>query len=247
MIYCVSDIHGNKKAWEDIKNKINFSAEDEMYILGDVIDRGEYGVDILKEIMDSSNMHMILGNHEYMMLNALKDPYLRYDIQGNRTICDSQDRNLWYYNGGKVTHKAFKALPETDRKDILEFLHNVPINYEIDVNGRHFILVHANVKELFYLYNSIDPSYTNAIEFAVWDRRCVELAHQLLQLPDDFIIIHGHTPTINLVEREEPMMSVYNHSYNCIDIDCGAAYPGAPYGGRLACICLDNMEITYSE
>lgn len=43
---------------------IRFSGEDHLCILGDVIDRGTLGVDILQRIMAATNMTMLLGNHE---------------------------------------------------------------------------------------------------------------------------------------------------------------------------------------
>ncbi len=51
MIYVISDIHGNKRAWESIKKQINLNEDDMLYILGDVIDRGRDGINILLEII----------------------------------------------------------------------------------------------------------------------------------------------------------------------------------------------------
>ena len=71
MIYCVSDIHGELSKFEQILELIHFSAEDHLYILGDVIDRGALGVDILRMVMNASNMTMLLGNHEQICLSSL--------------------------------------------------------------------------------------------------------------------------------------------------------------------------------
>ena len=40
MIYAVSDIHGNFDKYTKMLEKINFSPNDTLYILGDVIDHG---------------------------------------------------------------------------------------------------------------------------------------------------------------------------------------------------------------
>lgn len=42
MHYVMSDIHGNKEAFDTVLSMINLQPEDYLYILGDVIDRGEY-------------------------------------------------------------------------------------------------------------------------------------------------------------------------------------------------------------
>ena len=45
--YIMSDCHGRYDKFKNILKKINFSNEDNLYILGDVIDRNENGIDIL--------------------------------------------------------------------------------------------------------------------------------------------------------------------------------------------------------
>ena len=40
MIYVMSDLHGQYNAFLKMLELINFTDEDELYILGDIIDRG---------------------------------------------------------------------------------------------------------------------------------------------------------------------------------------------------------------
>lgn len=47
MICCISDIHGENDRFEQMLKLIDFSNADTLYILGDVIDRGVGGVDVL--------------------------------------------------------------------------------------------------------------------------------------------------------------------------------------------------------
>ena len=70
MIYCMSDIHGELDRFKAMLDLINFSSDDTLYIIGDVIDRHPGGVEILKIIKDTPNMFMLLGNHEQMCLEA---------------------------------------------------------------------------------------------------------------------------------------------------------------------------------
>ena len=55
MKYVMSDIHGRYDKYADMLELIHFSEEDELYILGDVIDRGPDGIKILMDIMERSN------------------------------------------------------------------------------------------------------------------------------------------------------------------------------------------------
>ena len=66
----MADIHGNSKRFLSVMNQINLQPKDTLYVLGDIIDRYPDGIRILRMLMDMSNTKMLLGNHEYMMLNA---------------------------------------------------------------------------------------------------------------------------------------------------------------------------------
>lgn len=52
-------------------NKIQFTDEDELYILGDIMDRGPNSIDIYYFVKAMPNVHMIKGNHEIMMRQSL--------------------------------------------------------------------------------------------------------------------------------------------------------------------------------
>lgn len=92
MIYVMSDIHGCDGRYRNILKQIKLKADDHLYILGDVIDRGPRGLSILRETMQKENITLLMGNHEHMMLEVLTDPD------------DANALWLWYRNGGKVTH-----------------------------------------------------------------------------------------------------------------------------------------------
>lgn len=108
MIYVMSDIHGSRRRFDAVMEQIKLTDEDTLYILGDVIDRGEHGVELLQRIRAAKNMRMILGNHEYMMLCLLRAGYDPAD----RT--QEQRREHWYRNGGDVTHRDIKKLSEAE-------------------------------------------------------------------------------------------------------------------------------------
>ena len=69
--YVMGDIHGEADRFHAMLKKIQFSADDILILLGDVIDRGPDGIALLLEIMEMPNVIMLLGNHEYMMLQYL--------------------------------------------------------------------------------------------------------------------------------------------------------------------------------
>ncbi len=199
-----------------------------MYILGDVIDRNPDGIMILREIMCAENMHMLLGNHEYMMINAIDDP--GYQINPWFTNLD-----LWYLNGGAVTEMAFFKLDPEEQNDVMGFIRQLPLNIEITCCGRQYLLVHGSPASM---YKEEFSEYADQIEYAVWNR----FDAQTDAFDSDKTLICGHTPTIHL-QPKVPMEVV--RMCNTLYIDCGCAYPSEE-GGRLACLCLETGNICYS-
>ena len=230
MNYVLSDIHGNEKRFAAILKQIRLQPSDTLYVLGDVIDRHPGGVRILRKIMAMPNAKMLLGNHEYMMLRALGEP-----VDDN--FDDGRAREHWYRNGGLVTHMHWKCIRKTLRREILDYLHSLPLRYDIEVNGQKYLLAHASVAEEF----DGNPPYLNPIHYAVW-KRLEEGQWQGAQT-----LIFGHTPTRHY--RDIAPMQVW-FGENCIGIDCGCGYPeegpNSEYG-RLACLRLEDGRVFYSE
>ncbi len=245
MIYVISDIHGNKKAWESIKKQINLTEDDTLYILGDVVDRGQDGIGILLEIINSRNMLMIPGNHEYMMMRALGVKY-KY---GSLGFDSGDEMELWYRNGGQVTHEKYKTLDKTEQEKVKEYLRNLPLNREVFINGTDHVLVHAQSQDIYFL---MEYSTVSETTFCVWDREYILQVAPIL--PQDMKIIFGHTPTINfpsyLNENEEisEYMTIFKYK-GVVGVDCGAGFEDIPLrrGGRLACLRLDDKKAFYSK
>jgi serine/threonine protein phosphatase 1 len=223
MQYVLSDIHGNEERFLAMLEKIHFGPEDTLYILGDVIDRHPHGLRILRRIMAMPNAHMLLGNHEYMMLRALGQPR-----DENRD--DGRAMAHWYRNGGDVTHRHFKHLRKTLRQQLLDYLLSLPLELEVRLGDRTYLLVHGAPPGD---YDGNLP-YLNPVHYAVWKR--LEADHPL---PADQILVFGHTPTCHY--RDIAPMEVW-YGENRIGIDCGCGYPE---NGRLACLRLEDGNVFY--
>ena len=123
MHYVMSDIHGNKEAFDTMLSLIDLKPEDHLYILGDVIDRGAHGIELLQQIRAMQNCTLLLGNHEYMMINALRHPdNLEY-------------KYLWRNNRCIFTYDGFLSLSEEEQEDDIWMMDEN--TYEIDLF--HFV------------------------------------------------------------------------------------------------------------
>jgi serine/threonine protein phosphatase 1 len=190
-------------------------------------------------IMAMPNVKMLLGNHEYMMLVALTAPKTRSERPWERNF-PSRDLRLWYSNGGRVTHDYWKHIRKTDRQEVIDFLESLPLNIDVEVNGKKYKLVHGSPLEN---YESSRRYYDSIEKFAVWERWS-----ECDYVPEGYILVFGHTPTINF--HDDNPLTIW-HSDEAIGIDCGSGFPAKQNAylekGRLACLRLDDMKEFYSE
>ena len=223
MIYVVSDIHGYYKRFISLLEQINFSEEDTLYILGDIIDRGPEIAELVDYVVKTPNIKMVLGNHEYMFLNY-------WDSKSY------YDKALWYHNGGMFTDMAFSELPKDKVLQYVNYFSSLPVEIEISVNNQKYLLVHGN-----YVTEKEKKSFSeNEYKYhIIWSRINKEDTG-----PKDKVVIFGHTPTHKYLGNDKPF--VFWKNGNLIGIDCGLAKI-ARYGEkcRLGCLCLDTMDEIY--
>ncbi len=243
MIYVMSDIHGCYDEFQRMLKLIQFSKKDELYILGDVIDRGKSPIETLLYVKKQKNIHLLLGNHEYMML----DYFCEKEYDENSRHC-KQAKELWMRNGGRITLNQFLEKDEKTQNEILEYLKNIPLYFIKEMNGMTNLMVHAGA----YPYDETDVRVflkQQTMEDILWIRDDFLLSS--IKLP--FRIIFGHTPvssfqdTLQMFDHigkshSEPMIEKLEKNKiayfnNKIGIDGGCVF-----GYYLTCICLDNEK-----
>ena len=224
MVYVMSDIHGNEEKFDNLLAQIDLKDDDILYILGDIVDRGPRPIEILLRVMEMKNVKMLLGNHEYMMLQA----YFLQCKEEEKETCIAR----WKRNGCEVTIDGLNRLSLGERKRIYDFVNNLPINMEIEVGGKRYLLVHGFPEELFGVRES---NFSDKKFFAVWERVKKDDV-----MPEGKTVIFGHTSTDHYQDCE-PASIWYGE--RMIGIDCGGGYGE---GGRISCLCLDNMKEYYA-
>ncbi len=237
MFFVCSDIHGRYDRYTALLEKIDLRPSDRLYVLGDSIDRGSDGCKVLLAMMRCPQVVPILGNHELYL--ALCLPWLMQEVT-EQSIEELDDSRLavlqeWIANGGGPTLRALRALSIEERQAILEYVREMELYAEVEVEaGRKFLLSHAGVDHF-----SPDKPLED-----------YELADFLFCRPDpaqtfwpDRYLIYGHTPTSLLRARMGlPLSDEILRCGRQIAIDCGCGFDG-----KLGCLCLDTMEEIYVE
>lgn len=232
--YVMSDVHGNFKAYKEMLKKINFNDADMMYILGDILDRGPNPIKIILDLMERHNIEVIAGNHCVMASECLS--FLLQEItEENVKKMDTYmvEKFLeWQNNGSNSTTDEFHKCDKDTQKEIVDFIEDFILYEEIEVAGKHFILVHAGLGN----FEPDKKMWEYELDELVWERPDYETPYF-----DDKYVITGHTPTM-LIENNPRPGYIYQGN-NHIAIDCGCGFKN----GRLGCLRLDDMKEFYVE
>ncbi|MCH5321634.1 MAG: metallophosphoesterase [Eubacterium sp.] len=224
MIYVISDLHGySLEKFKKLLEKAEFSDDDFLYILGDVIDRnGDGGVEMLCWLLEQPNVQLILGNHEAMLLSCefvfdeITDESIeKIDAKGLSIL------STYMRNGGDVTLKHLKELSSESLADILDYLRDAPIYEALTVGENDFILVHAG----FDNFKADKKLSEYSINDLIWARP--KLTDNYFE---DIITVFGHTPTLYYGKEYDGKII---KTKTWIDIDVGAARGNEPILLRL--------------
>jgi serine/threonine protein phosphatase 1 len=209
----IGDVHGQLAALIELFVQIEQTGWDRLVFLGDYIDRGPDSkgtIDFIRSLQDvhgSDKVVAIKGNHEDMCLHAFE----QYDYN---------DRELgaaFYYNGGDKTLESFKEDCNDNRgrnipQEYLDWMKALPVRYE-DGNAHY---IHGGALPGLPIDEQEDYDL-------LWERDTFLKSEYMW----DKVVIHGHAPMKQVVERP-----------NIISIDTGAGY-----GCTLSAICVETKEI----
>lgn len=235
MRYIVSDIHGCFDQYRALLEKIRFSDEDELYVLGDVVDCGPEPIKVLQDMMKRPNVIFILGNHDFAMYSLMKTLAVEiteenYDKQLTTEIM--RDYNLWLADGGSVTAEQFRELGPSEMADVLDYIAGASLYEVIAHNGKEYRLVHAGLSDFapdkrldeYELYNFLE-------ERADYSKRYYP--------QENIFLVTGHTPTFLI--KGWGKTEVYRaHGHIALDCACVA-------GGKLAAFCVETEEVIYVD
>jgi len=223
----IGDIHGcffTLKAL--MEQKVKPAPEDQIFFVGDLIDRGPRTKDVLDYIIFLSSQEYqifpLRGNHEDMCLKALKN---------------ESHLQTWYANGAKETLRSF-GVPEYliyDAKALkfipdnyIQFMIQLPYYYDLG----DFLVVHAGI-------NFENDDIFEDLNAMLWSRKIEYKSKKI----GNRTIIHGHTPMPFVSIRQD----IKKQGNKNLNIDAGCVYKDLPGYGILTAIDLDKKDLLFQE
>lgn len=231
--FAVTDIHGCWQTFIDLLAEIELNPDDQLFILGDMINRGPYSLRVLEtvaELLDRGfSVYPLRGNHEDMVLD--------YDER----------------------HKKKKLKATAKRRNSL---HLVNKHGQLKSGVRHF-LNHLpyffETEEEFMVHAGFDTSLEKPFE--EWDRMLtIRSFHYDEPVFDGKPIFHGHVPTrsrgINWavdslrdqsVKGSQEDKSERRSNVKIAVLDNGCVNVSKIGQGNLACLELNSKELIFQK
>lgn len=200
--FAIADLHGNLATFQALLKSIEYTKQDELFLLGDFIDKGPNSKGVIDFIMGMQvgdhRVHCLRGNHEQMCLDSTRSRK-RFD--------------RWMRYGGKPTLKSFGSFRKVPARYV-EWMEALPLYLEVP----GYLFVHAGLD--------------TELEDPLSDRRSLLWARGWEYDLDrewlgDRIVIHGHTPTDRPL-IENAARNARTNQVVCID--SGACSPSAQSG-----------------
>lgn len=216
----ISDIHGCNATFEALLQQVELTKEDQLFLLGDFIDRGPSSKQVFDTIFslieEGYQVQCLRGNHEEMFLWALEG--------------DAYDLETFLRNGGDSTLNSFGVRhPNEIPSHYIDFIHQLP--YWIEVEA--FIFVHAG------LNFSPRSQPLEDREKMLWIRHWYPMIDY--QWLGARFIVHGHTPTPSVRIRQQYTIL---DELQVLNIDAGCVFTLPGYG-NLCAADLSNQELYF--
>ena len=215
--FVIGDVHGKANMLEKLLQK--WDGQSQLVFLGDLIDRGEDSLAVLKRVYDlvtHQGAICLSGNHEYMFLAWLDDPKENYDHYrrngGDSTINSLLKRPL----DAPVDGLRDAINVQKQEPDLVAFLRQLPFMLETS----RYIFVHAGLD-----FSLKDWRETTDYQ-KVWIRKPFHESHNTTGKT----IVFGHTPVYGLLNQEPGTSELWLTEDAKIGMDGGAVYGGVLHG-----------------
>lgn len=194
--FFIGDVHGHYDGLMRLLDAIAPSEDDQIYFVGDLIDRGPKSAKVVNFVRDGG-YPCVLGNHEQLLIDAFP----------NGTAAHMPTLQGWLYSGGQATLASYGNIEAL--LGHLEWFRSLPLYLDLGPVW----LVHAGVHPGLAI---ADQTFN---EFC-WIR---ETFHSIPKpYFDDKVIITGHTITFTLPSVEPGQVAA---GQGWLDIDTGAYHP----------------------
>lgn len=192
----IGDIHGHYIGLRHLLDKVVPNADDQVYCVGDLIDRGPQSAKVVSYVREHGFL-CVLGNHEQLLLDAFAK-----DRDSSQTL------QAWLYSGGQSTLASYDN--DVDLlSEHMDWFRTLPL--------------YIDLEDIWLVHAGLDPALSVDAQTA---EECCWIRDEFHRASEPYfpskLIITGHTITFTFPEIE-PGQLVSGPGW--LDIDTGAYHP----------------------
>lgn len=211
-IIVISDIHGDSESFLGVLNQVAFSQKDALVIVGDMIEKGEHSLEVLRMVTEyakSGNVYVLLGNNDAILLGWINDEIsdpaiLGYISSRDCGVIHEMAQEIGIRMDTEEQVKELKELVKEKYASIIEFLQGLPHILEWErATFAHAGIKPGSLQEQEYEFCLSVPAFGNQTHH--------------FEKP----VIVGHWPISNYCSGIINVNPYWNQETNVISIDGG--------------------------
>lgn len=210
----ISDIHGNISLFKELLTKVNFSDDDYLFVLGDMIEKSNNNLQTLDYFMNlskKSNVYIICGNCDNVLSYMIKDVddklLKHYALKLKRTILLEFANKLNIRVDDDTNMEELCNLSYTKFKKYYDFVLNLPHAYIIN---NKICAVHGGIESIKSISNNPLDLMKNDCFYEKTKGT-------------DIIEIVGHYPVVNYQHQIPSLNPIIDLDKKIISIDGGVS------------------------
>lgn len=227
-VIVVSDIHGNLDLFIKLLEKVNFTEEDYLFILGDIIEKGPKSLETLRYVMNlRGNVHCILGNCDDIYRDIMKDldndMLKRYALFRRESVINEMCEELHI------------KIDETSDLGMINEELRIAFNRELNWLSQLPHIIETG--DFIFAHGGINPNDEEALNVMKNDK-FMDKGYVF----EKFLFL-GHWPTCNYHKDIMNCNPIINYEQKIISIDGGTVIKDA---GQLNGFIIDNNDFSYT-
>ena len=235
----ISDVHGDVDTFKRGLEKINFSDDDYLFIIGDMYEKGDEGKNLetlnyFIELSKRDNVFPMAGNCDEVFRFILpldaRDSFLYYTLIKKHSVLNDIADEMGYTLSSDMNVKDFVDRVKTEYKYIYDFMES--LDDVIFINDS-IVLVHGGIDDI----NNIPEDSISVLKNDDFYEK---------SKPQTRMMIVGHNPTRNYRADVSCVNPIFDFKKNIISIDGGNHIVK---GGQLNFVILESlskMRFTYT-
>lgn len=189
----ISDIHGHLDRFKELLQKVKYTPQDYLVILGDFVEKGDQVIETIhyvQKLAQNKRVFVLTGNCEWALDALLTIPELAPEIpkylqRVSANGCIREVYHMLHLDDGKETPLGVQKKIADYLKDEIKYVSHLPVTLKFN----QFLFVHAGIEKRKDYQNS---SLSSLLEM----QHFYDQGHLLEET-----VIVGHLPTSNYYSR----------------------------------------------